>query len=270
MMKKGHFPVVAGSILGLLTIGLVGALTLLEAGAAWADHVFSPTRSRVELRTYPVTELRMVREPGNYHFIQANDGEYILSDYWWREVKVGERRYTGGPGGPVGGPPPYGGPGGPGAFQARKVFVEIISGKGREFFSRERIRPTSFTLIEDLPRNVTIRFGNSRGTLNAVYDGYHVDLGLENAAKVVPGFNGVPQMLGDGPGIEDVVVSVYWEEDERGDVIYYREAASYDSSGAEADTWGSTLKSKVISKQKQQPQQSQPAAPSAPPAQSPN
>lgn len=267
MKPKGYGRGAEGGISRLLALALLGGLLLFQAGASWSDHLFSPSRTRVELRTYPVTELRMVREPGNYHFVQANDGEFILSDYWWREVKVGERRYGGGPGGPVGGPPPYGGPG---SFQARKVFVEIISGKGREFFGRERIRPTSFTLYEDLPRNVPIRYGSSRGTLNAVYDGYHVDLGLENAARVVPGFNGIPQMLGDGQGLEDMVVSIYWEEDDRGDVIYYREPASYDSSAAETEAWGANLKSKVQTKQKQQPQQSPPAPPSAPPAQSPN
>lgn len=232
-------------------------------GSSAADQVFSQDRARIAPKAYPVTELRMVREPGNYHFIQTNDGEYILSDYWWREVKTGDRRYTGGavnplpPPGPV---PPPGGGGFPAPGQIRKVFVEIVGGRGYEFFGRERIRPTSFTLFEDLPRNVQVRYGNSRGTLQAVFDGYHVDLNLERAAKVIPGFNGAVQSLGDGQGLDDVEVVVYWEEDARGEPLYYREGAAAE----DPDQWGVNLKSKVMSTRPADPQGPVPSAPLAP------
>lgn len=241
---------------GLLLLGLmIGALM-----PASADQVFSSERIRPSNRPIPITELRMVREPGNHHFVQTNEGEYILTDYWWREVKVGERRYSGGPVSPgpvpvpVPAPDPYAGGG------RRKVFVEIAGGRGYEFFGRERIKPTSFTLIEDLPRNVPIRYGNSRGTLVAVFDGYHVDLGLDQAARVVPGYNGVMQNLGDGQGLQDVVAVVYWEEDDRGEVMTYREQAA-----PESDSWGLSLKSKIQAKQPSAPQ-AQPANPAAPAA----
>ncbi len=226
-----------------------------------ADQFFSSERIRPTNRPIPITELRMVREPGNYHFTQANDGEYILSDYWWREVKVGERRYSGGPSGPGPGPAPAPDPY-PGAGR-RKVFVEIVGGRGYEFFGRERVKPTSFTLLEDLPRNVPIRYGNSRGTLVAVFDGYHVDMGLDQAARVVPGYNGVMQNLGNGQGLQDVAVVVYWEEDDRGEALTYR-----DQTAPESEAWGMSLKSKVQSKQPSAPpaQGASPSAPAAPSA----
>jgi hypothetical protein len=207
----------------------------------------------------------MVREPGNFHFIQSNEGEFILTDYWWREVKVGERRYATGSA-PFTGPAPVPGGGYPVPQVRRKVFVEIVSGKGYEFFGRERLKPTSFTLVENRPRNVQIRYGNSRGTLVAVFDGYHVDLGLDKAAKVVPGYNGVIQDMGSGQGLEDVAVIVYWEEDTRGEPAVDRQAGS-GSPETDLDTWGLDLKTKVLSKQKPQapPQAPPQAAPSAPP-----
>jgi hypothetical protein len=115
--------------------------------------------------------------------------------------------------------------------------VEIVAGKGYQFFGKEKIKPVSFTLIEDLPRNVPIRYGNSRGTLVAAFDGYHVDMGLEQAARVVPGYNGVVQDLGDGQGLQDVALIVYWDEDERGDVLMSPEGPG---EGPELDSWAST------------------------------
>jgi hypothetical protein len=190
----------------------------------------------------------MVREPGNFHYVQTNEGEFILTEYWWREVKVGDRRYAG----PTSGPAPS--PGGtdyPSKGMRRKVFVEIVSGRGYEFFSRERLKlPISFTLYEDLPRNIQVRYGNSRGTLVEVFDGYHVDIGLDRAAKVVPGYNGVVQDLGDGQGLEKVAVVVYWEEDPRGEPLLYREAADSESVAPDVDQWGLSLKAKVLSNPK--------------------
>ncbi|MBK7493984.1 MAG: hypothetical protein IPI28_00760 [Candidatus Omnitrophica bacterium] len=144
-----------------------------------------------------------------------------------------------------------------------KFFVEIVGGRGYEFFGRERVKPTSFTLLEDLPRNVPIRYGNSRGTLVAVFDGYHVDMGLDQAARVVPGYNGVMQNLGNGQGLQDVAVVVYWEEDDRGEALTYR-----DQTVPETEAWGMSLKSKVQSKQPSAPpaQGASPAASAAPSA----
>ena len=224
-------------------------LGLLLWLGAWepvsADQLFTPDRIRPDNRAFPITELRMVREPGNLHYVQTNDGEFILSDYWWREVKVGERRYAGRtlvPGGPPVQAPE---PGPPATVGRKKVFVEIVAGKGYQFFGKEKIQPVSFTLIESLPRNVPIRYGNSRGTLVAAFDGYHVDLGLEQAARIIPGYNGVVQDLGDGQGLQDVAITVYWEEDERGEVLLYQEGGM---DGAGLDSWGLGVKAKVQSR----------------------
>ena len=247
-VKSDRLPFTLGLVLGLLL--LVGACKCVSA-----DQVFTSDRIRPDNRAFPITELRMVREPGNLHFVQTNDGEFVLTDYWWREVKVGERRFSGRPPG-TGMPPvpvPEGGP--PSTMGRRKVFVEIVTGKGYQFFGKERIKPVSFTLIEDLARNVPIRYGNSRGTLVAAFDGYHVDLGLEQAARVIPGYNGVVQDLGDGQGLQDVAVIVYWEEDDRGEVIMYQEGTT---ESPDLDNWGIALKSKVLSRR-------QPAVPPGPP-----
>jgi hypothetical protein len=243
----------------LLTCLALGLLLLL---GTWtpvsADQLFSSDRIRPDNRSFPITELRMVREPGNLHYVQTNDGEFVLTDYWWREVKVGERRFAGRPPGP--GIPPVAVPeAGPPTTQGRKkVFVEIVAGKGYQFFGKEKIKPVSFTLIEDLPRNVPIRYGNSRGTLVAAFDGYHVDLGLEQAARVIRGYNGVVQDLGDGQGLQDVAVIVYWEEDDQGEALMYQEGAPESPA---VDDWGLNLKSKVQSRKAPVDPSAEPVAP---------
>lgn len=230
---------------------MLGVLLLLTAGGpVSADQVFTPDRMRPDNRVFPITELRMVREPGNLHYVQTNDGEFILSDYWWREVKVGERRFSARPVAPGAPPVPVPAPASQPVVGLKKVFVEIVAGKGYQFFGKEKIRPVSFTLIEDLPRNVPIRYGNARGTLVAVFDGYHVDMGLEQAARVTPGYNGVVQDLGDGQGLQDVAISVYWEENERGDALVYPENVD---TGADLDNWGLTVKAKVQTRKQPAP-----------------
>ncbi len=251
-------------LLPSLVVGFLLMLGVCEPVSA--DQLITPDRIRPENRVFPITELRMVREPGNLHYVQTNDGEFILSDYWWREVKVGERRFTGRA--PIPGVQPIPGPdAGPVASVGRKkVFVEIVAGKGYQFFGKEKIKPVSFTLIESLPRNVPIRYGNSRGTLVAAFDGYHVDLGLEQAARVIPGYNGVVQDLGDGQGLQDVAIIVYWEDDERGEVLLYQEGGA---EGPELDNWGLGVKAKVLSRKSSAPPSPgapAPAAPSAPPS----
>ncbi len=253
------------SVLVLLS-QVLGALFLVVMGESVpADQLFTSDRVRPDNRAFPITELRMVREPGNLHFVQTNDGEFILTDYWWREVKVGERRFSGRPPGQGSGPVPITDTGPPASLGRKKIFVEIVSGKGYQFFGKERIKPVSFTLIENLPRNVPIRYGNSRGTLVAAFDGYHVDLGLEQAARVIPGYNGVVQDLGDGQGLQDVAVIVYWEEDDRGEVLLYQEG---NLEGPDLDNWGLNLKARVQSrKQPVGPSYPSPApAPAAPSA----
>jgi len=235
---------------------LVAGAILFPSGVCWADHVFSLDNSRVRRNSYPVTELKMVHEPGNFHYVRTYDGSHVLTDYWWKEVTVGHRTYEPPryPQQPQYPPPhnPYPQPGpqypdypthhGP----KGKIFVEIVKGKGYEFFQKERIKPISFTLFEDVPRQVTIRFGNSRKTVTAIYDGYHVDLGLEEPAKVLPEYNGVVQDLGDGQGLENVDVALYWERDKRGGVRVYKEGAAK-SSAEGSDVWGAQIKQKVLS-----------------------
>ena len=120
--------------------------------------------------------------------------------------------------------------------------MEIIGGRGYEFFDTERIKPVSFTLFEDFPRNVEIRYGRSRQLIVANFDGYHVSLGLEDEAKVIPPLNGVVQEIGDGQGLKNVEVVIYWEDDGRGGVRYYKEKTPTSKSVEQSDSWGENLK----------------------------
>jgi hypothetical protein len=230
-------------------------------GASAADDVFTKGKpDRIAPRSYPITELRLTQEPGNYHFIRTNNGDFVLSDYWWKEIQVGDRAYTE-PLPPVPPPAPFPqplppgqgtgprpGPGNQDLSQLKKVYVELVKGKGYEFFSRERIKPISFTLVENFPREIVVRFGNSKKTLVAMFDGYHVELGLERPAKVIPRFNAAYQDLGDGQGLEDVLAVVYWEEDDQGRARNYK--SKEDSRGIQPeniDAWGQDLKSRIFS-----------------------
>lgn len=217
------------------------------ASTAAADQVFSTEQKGLRPNRYPVTELRWVQEPGNFHYVKTGSNDFILTDFWWREVTIGTRDYRpggwnpGAPGGPgVPSPQP---PAQPDRF--RKVYVEIVDGKGIEFFDKKAIKPVSFTLFEDYPREVEIRYGRTRRTIVASFDGYHVSLGLEQDARVVPQVNGRRQELGDGLGLDDVAIVVYWESDNQGGVRYYKEPMPKGRADDAPDPWGEQLKSKV-------------------------
>lgn len=210
----------------------------------------SATDATPQQGTYPVSELRPVRRPGQFHYIRTSDGQYLLTDWWWTEVSTGSRAFRNGQ--PVAGdrgwrrwvPPVWleidiaGTPGeatevpdrggvgiGPGTIGTgggrvtrfdRAVFVTVDGGRARERDGRPGVRQARFVIYEGERRKVRLALRDDTFIeIAATFDGYGVDLGAAKVAIVAPEWNGVSQSLGDSPEIDDLEVTVSWEDPER-------------------------------------------------------
>ena len=146
----------------------------------------------------PVTELRMVRIPGEYHLVEDATGSLYLTDWWYEEFITGSgsaRQWV----------EPSEEPGETQASAIPQVLVEVAADG---FWGKSHGR---FVIKAGEQKQVVLRNRWEQKTIEANFDGYLLDLGFEQSGQASTLLNGKWQPVGKGHEFDKVLLRMHWE-----------------------------------------------------------